>query len=365
VSTSVSSGVRSPSARLLRRWDLEEPWELAALSAAPENRNWRVVTPGGRFLLKRFADATRRQVLFRLRVTEALAAADLPVPAPIPTRDGRPLVDAAHGRYSLYPWIDGRHRDGVDLGIAECGRLGGVLGRLHTGLDRFALPVQQSLLVPATRARDAIALAGRMLAGPPEGGGEEPVESGGLDDVAAARLADRRDLLVRFADHEPPAAETVTVGYVHGGLHSGNLRYGEFTGGLVAVLGWRRLHIAPFAGELVQAASALFAHGDERGMDLERVEAFVRGHAAAFRLDAAQVQSAVHRVWWERLCDLRMLEPREDPRDGSGERRVAADIALVEWWTANLDRTLDVFAAPYGHDTGAADEADGAAGDDR
>lgn len=363
--------MRSPSARLLRRWDLEEPWELAALSAAPENRNWRVVTPDGRFLLKRFADATRRQVLFRLRVTEALAAADLPVPAPIPTRDGRPLVDTAHGRYALYPWIDGRHRDGVDLGIAECRELGGVLGRLHTELDRFAPPVQQSLLVPATRAHDAIALAGRMLAEPPEGRGErdesdeldELDEADRLDEPAATRLADRRDLLVQFADHEPPAAETVTVGYVHGGLHSGNLRYGEFTGGLVAVLGWRRLHIAPFAGELVQAASALFAHGDERGMDLERVEAFVRGHAAAFRLDAAQVQSAVHRVWWERLCDVRVLAPTADARDGSGDERAAAEIALVEWWTANLDRTLDVFAAPYGHGDGGADEAGGTEGD--
>jgi Ser/Thr protein kinase RdoA (MazF antagonist) len=337
--------VRPPSARLLRRWETGEPQEFTALTTEPENRNWRIVTPGGRFLLKRFAHATRRQVLFRLQVTAALAAAELPVPAPIAARDGRPLIETGHGRYALYSWVEGRHRDGVELGIAQCLELGRVLGRLHTELDRLTPPVQQSLLVPATRAQDAIALADRLLAAGPDGGP-------GLDALSERRLGDRRDLLVEFADHEPPAAETVTAGYVHGGLHSGNLLYGDFTGGVVAVMGWHGLHIAPFAGELVRAAAALFGHGDERGLDLERVEAFVRGHAASFRLDAAQVQSAVHRLWWERLCDLQVLEPRELGHDRSGDQAAAGAVALVEWWTANLDRTLDVFAAPYGRSAG-------------
>lgn len=328
--------MRSPSARLLRRWETDEPQELSALTAEPENRNWRVVTPGGRFLLTRLVSATRRQALFRIQVTAALAAAGLPVPAPIPTRDGRPLVETAHGRYALYSWIDGRHREGVDLGIGECLELGRVLGRLHSELDRLTPPVQQSLLVPATRACDAIAVADRLLAVRSDDGE-------GHGEPAGRRLAGRRELLLELADHEPPAVETVTAGYVHGGLHSGNLLYGRFTGGVVAITGWSGPHIAPFAGELVGAAVALFGYGDERGLDLERVEAFVRGHAAVFRLDAGQVQSAVHRMWWERLCDVEALDPRVPGRERYGDRAAA----LVEWWTAHLDRTLDVFEAAY------------------
>ena len=57
-----------------------------------------------------------------------------------------------------------------------------------------------------------------------------------------------------------------------------------------------------------------------------------------FTLEPAQNQSAALRLWWARLCDLGPLE-----RPGS----LDAEAALVAWWTANLDRILDAFAAPY------------------
>jgi Ser/Thr protein kinase RdoA (MazF antagonist) len=324
----------------MSRWDVSEPQGLVALADGPGNRNWRVETSAGPVLLRQFVNATRRQARFRLQVTAALAAAGLPVPAPIPSRDGHPLVEVNHRRYALYAWVDGRHRDGLDLGTAECRALGELLGRLHTELDALTPPVQQSLLVPATRVADALARADRLLDALPDDGDA-------FDALAGERLGERRDLLVELADHQPPEAETATAGYVHGDFHAPNLLYGEFTGGVVAILDWDGLNIAPYAGDLVRAATLLFGHGDERGLDLDRVEAFVRGHAAAFRLDAAQIQSAVHRLWWERLCDLRMLERRYLDQDRSCDHLFPGAAALVEWWTANLDRTLDVFAAPY------------------
>ena len=104
------------------------------------------------------------------------------------------------------------------------------------------------------------------------------------------------------------------------------------------------------AGELVRSAASLFACDDERGLDLDRVVAFVRGHRAAFPLDAGQIQAAVHREWWERLCDVAPLRHRYmgDAGGPAGEPAQAARAAaLVSWWSANLDRTLEVFAAPY------------------
>jgi hypothetical protein len=94
----------------------------------------------------------------------------------------------------------------------------------------------------------------------------------------------------------------------------------------------------------VRAAARLFACEDERGLDLDRVQAFVRGHRAAFPLDAGQIQSAVHREWWERLCDVAPLRHRYLGEEGAGERGAAG---LVSWWSAQLERTLEVFAAPY------------------
>ncbi len=46
----------------------------------------------------------------------------------------------------------------------------------------------------------------------------------------------------------------------------------------------------------------------------------------------------------ERLCDVAPLRHRYLGEDGTGGRGPAA---LVAWWSAQLDRTLDAFAAPY------------------
>ncbi|MGH3392296.1 MAG: phosphotransferase enzyme family protein [Actinomadura sp.] len=317
MSTTQNAGVRPPSGRLLRRWDVGETPELTPVTDEPGDRTWRVETATGPLLLRRFEGIARRQVFVQLEVTAALAAADLPVPAPIPTVDGRRLVESGHLRYALYPWIDGRPRDALELSMGACHALGGLLGRLHGELDRLTPPVQQSMLVPTARVHDTIAHIDRLL-----------------DDGGDQCLSERRDLLVEFADHQPPEAETYTLGYVHGDFHAERLRFGAYTGGVVAVLGWDRLTIAPFAAELVRAATLLF--GDGLVLDLDRIESFVRGYAAAFPLDAGQIQSAAHRLWWARLCDLNSLEqPHPD------------DTALVAWWSANLDRTLDAFAAPY------------------
>jgi Ser/Thr protein kinase RdoA (MazF antagonist) len=328
--------------RLLRRWGLPEPpgARVEPLGGGPAGRSWRVTAGPAAFLLKEFAGVRRRQVLFRHRVTAALADRGLPVPAAIPTTiprtgapgDGRTLVTAAGHRYALYPWVDGRRRGGLDLSLTQCQELGELLGRVHAALDALTPPVQQTLLVPTARAARAVADIDRLLAG-------------AARDAPAGRavsvLRERRALLVELGDHQPPDLDTATVGYVHGDFHAGSLVYG-LTRRVSAIVGWGRLAVGPYAGELVLAAVRLFARPGEHGLDLERVESFVRGHAAAFPLDGGQVQAAAHRVWWERLCDLGGLA-----RGGTAGDAPPGGDPLVDWWTGNLDRSLDAFAAPY------------------
>ncbi|REF00042.1 phosphotransferase enzyme family protein [Thermomonospora umbrina] len=336
----MESDVEPPPPRLLRRWERADPREVVALPGGGPHRAWRVETGAGALLLKRYGDADRRRVPFEHSVTAALDAAGLPVPAAIPARTGRTVVRAAGHAYALYPWIEGARRAGLELSLGQCHELGGLLGRLHAELDRLTPPVQQTLLVPTSRAADTVAAVDRLLAALPEDGDD-------FDALAERRLRERRELLGELADHQPPEAEAFTVGYVHGAFHAGNLLYGR-TRQVTAVLGWGALRVAPFAGDLVRAAAALFAgHGEDRGLDLGRVESFVRGHAAVFPLDAGQLCSAVHRLWWEHLCDLGPLRRHYLERDTLGEGTFAADAALVAWWTDHLDRTLDVFAAPY------------------
>ncbi len=337
-------------ARLLRRWGLDEPHEigpLEPLAGGPEGRGWRLATDAAAFLLREFIGGRRRQILFRHRVTEALADHGLPVPTAIPARDGRSLVTAAGRRFALYPWIDGQRRGGLDLSLTQCHELGELLGRVHGALDRLAPPVQQTLLVPTSRADRAIAEIDALLAMAASGLRDDPGDPGHSDrlgafeDLAVRRLRERRALLVGLTDHQPPELDTATVGYVHGDFHAGSLLYGR-TRRVSAIVGWGRLAIGPYGGELVRAAVLLFGHHDERGLDLERIEAFVRGHATAFPLDGGQIQAAAHRLWWERLCDVGALRRRYLDHDGQ-----SAGLSLVTWWTEHLDRTLDAFAAPY------------------
>ncbi|HEY7486749.1 MAG TPA: phosphotransferase [Streptosporangiaceae bacterium] len=330
-----TSGPEIPLARLLRRWGLDEPRSLTPLPAdvASTGRSWRLAIGTTTFLLKEYGDVGRRHILFRHRVLGALAETGLPVPAAVPAHDGRSLVTAAGRPYALYPWVDGHRRGGLDLSLAQCHQLGELLGRVHAALDALTPPVQQTLLVPTSRAAAAIAEIDDLL-------GLLPRDGDDFDALAERRLRERRTLLSGLADHQPPEIDTSMVGYVHGDFQAGSLLYGR-TRRVTAIVGWGRLAIAPYGGELVRAATSLFGHHDERGLDLDRVEAFVAGHAEAFPLDTGQVQSAVHRLWWERLCDVGALRRRYLDHAAPG------DAALVTWWTEHLERTLDVFATPY------------------
>ncbi|MWA02261.1 aminoglycoside phosphotransferase [Actinomadura sp. LD22] len=323
---------------MLKRWELGTARTPEAVGAASGRRCWRVGTSAGPFLLKEYAPAERGRVLFQHEVTGALDAAGLPVLAPLPARSGRTLVTASGHAYALYPWVAGRRRGGLELTFPQCEELGGLLGRLHAEMDRITPPMQQSLLVPTPRAADAAAAVEAMLeAVPADGGGTD------FDALTARRLRERRALLAEFAGHQPPEIEVSTVGHLHGAFHAEHLRYAG-AGNVTAVLGWDALTTGPVAGEVVRAAARLFACEDERGLDLDRVQAFVRGHRAAFPLDAGQIQAAVHREWWERLCDVAPLRHRYLGEEGAGGRGAAG---LVSWWSAQLEHTLEVFAAPY------------------
>lgn len=304
--------------RLLRRWELDEPAEPVVHPV----HGPAVVHPvhGPAMLQPLPGSASRRELTRRLEVAAELTAAGLPVPAPIPTRDGRSFVTSEGQRYALFPLAEGRPRNGLMLTLAQCHELGALLGRFHAELDRLLPPVQQTFLVPATRAADALDAIDRLLAEL-----SEPRDD--LGALAERHLRERAALLTELADHRPPEAEAVTAGYVHGAFEPANILYGKV--GVVAILGWDRLQTAPLARELVRAATRFFSYGDDRGLDLDRVTAFVRGHATAFELDADQVCSAAHRTWWELLCDVADRGP------------------LVQWWTDHLEHTLDVFTAAY------------------
>ncbi|MBW8486151.1 phosphotransferase enzyme family protein [Actinomadura parmotrematis] len=313
-----------PPPALLRRWG------LAGAEATAPGR-WRARGAGAEYLLRRHAAPDRKRIVFRHGLTAALDASGLPVLAPVPARTGRTLVTSGGAGYELFPWVTGRRREGLELTYGQCERLGELLGALHVALDEHTPPVQQTMLLPTPRAADAVARAEELLGAVPDDGTDFAA-------LTARRLRERLALLAEFADFRPPELDSSLVGHLHGAFGPGCLRYGG-SGNVTAVLGWDGLTTGPVAGEVVRAAVALFAAPDERGLDAERVQAFVRGHRSMFPLDPEQLQSAVHRTWWELLCDVAPLRHR-----APGGRGAAA---LAAWWSERLDLTLELFPAPY------------------
>lgn len=323
---------------VLRRWGVRDVLGVRHLAEGLMNRNYCVDAVSGPLFLKQFLDIDRKQIAFQHRVTAALAQAGLPVLAPIPLSDGRTLVTVGGQRFALYRWAAGRHRPGSELSLAECADLGRLLARLHAELARIMPPVQQTLVVPTPEPQDSLAMIERLL-----GHLRQRRTRDAFDELAERRLSERGPLLDRFGDQRPSACDTPTVGYVHGDFHALNLLYEGAD--VVAILDWDRLSVRPYTLELVRAATLFFGFGDERGLDLGRVRAFVAAYQQASGIDAGEIRNAVHRMWWERLNDFWMLEWRYLRGDCSCDHLFPGAAALVAWWTERRDRVLDAFAS--------------------
>jgi Ser/Thr protein kinase RdoA (MazF antagonist) len=322
----------------LRRWGISGVSEVRRVAEGLMNRNYRVDSDRGRFFLKQFLDIAGDQIAFQHRVTTALARAGLPVPAPIALPDGGTRVTVRGERYALYPWVAGRHRHGLELSLDECGALGRLLARLHAELAGIMPPVQQTLVVPTSEPQDTVAMIERLL-----GRLRRQASRDAFDELAERRLSERGPLLDRFADQRPAACDTPVVGYVHGDFHALNLLYDG--GEVIAILDWDRLSVRPYTLELVRAATLFFGHGDERGLDLDRVRAFAGAYRRESGIDVPEIRRAVHRMWWERLNDLWMLEWRYLRDDCSCDHLFPGAAALVEWWTQRRDQVLAAFCS--------------------
>ena len=126
-------------------WGLEG--ELTAVHGE-RDRNFRVDTPGGRYLLKVHNPADGDDVLdlqcSALRHLRTVAP-DLPVPDVVPTRQGHPWVSITgrDGRRSLawvMTWLDGRHPDPAELPPAQLREWGRTSARLGQALRGFVHP---------------------------------------------------------------------------------------------------------------------------------------------------------------------------------------------------------------------------------
>ncbi|HZG03243.1 MAG TPA: phosphotransferase [Streptomyces sp.] len=327
---------------LVRRYGAGEPLSCEPVAQGLLNRGYRLSTTRGRFFLKHHLDGdpgAPARIEHQHRVTARLGDLGLPVVPPVQDASGRTVAVVGGHCYALHPWVDGRHRDGGELSLAQCRRLGALLGTVHVRLAQ-AVPVPESERTthPSADPEETFALIDELLARV-----RTRRRRDCFDELAEHRLRERRALLLRHAHRRPPAGAEPVAGWVHGDFHPLNLLYRDREPwDPVAIVDWDRLGVQPRAEEAVRAAAIFFLRPGGT-LDLARIRAYARAYRAATGAGADEMAAAVHRVWWERLNDFWMLRWRYQLRDRRTDPQFPAAAALVVWWTGRYGAVRDAF----------------------
>ncbi|WP_275557737.1 phosphotransferase [Streptomyces sp. 5-6(2022)] len=324
---------------LLRRYDTAgEAVSCEPLTEGLLNRGYRLATTRGRFFLKHHLDGDRTAIARQHRVTQRLEALGVPVAPPVPDTDGRTVAVIGGRCYALHPWIDGRHRDGGELTAPQCWRLGGLLGLVHTCLERVMRARTGDRRPPVEAAadpEDTFPVIDELLT---LIRGRRNRDT--FDELAEHRLVERRALVERHAHRRPEADAVPVAGWVHGDFHPLNLLYRDTEP--AAIVDWDRLGVQPRAEEAVRAAAIFFVRPDGT-LELTKVRSYARAYRCAAGAGTSEMAAAVHRVWWERLNDFWMLRWRYQRGDRRADPQFPAAAALVVWWTREYDAVRDAF----------------------
>ncbi|MEV4416194.1 phosphotransferase [Catellatospora sp. NPDC049609] len=334
--TAIPAGDAQTLHGVAAHFQLGEIIEVREITEGVMNRNWQVTTDTGRYAVKQVLDVSADKARRQHEVTAALAAAGLPVPAPVTGGEGDTVWEIPAGAFAVLPWVAGAHQPCLQWSLEQCRRVGDLLAELHgalAGLLPGAEPAPAQVAEPA-KAKAAIDRYLAII-------GDLPVLEP-FDALVRDRLQQRRDLLEQVAHLRPDETALVSpIGWVHGDFHDLNLLWGD-GGQVAAVVDWDRLSQRPLAAEVVRSATLMFAHGDERGLDLDRVSAFVSGYTARRPLTPTELADAEHRLWWDRVCDLWQLKRHYDQGSSSCDHLFVSAAALLSWWT---DHRADVAGA--------------------
>lgn len=119
------------AAAVAQAFDLGEVHEVRPIPAGTINSNFALHTGAGRWFLRINEGKEEADVRYEAELVAALAAGGVPAPVPRNERSGQPYL-VHRGRYlSLFPWLEGSHRQAGEVRPADAEAIGAALGRLH------------------------------------------------------------------------------------------------------------------------------------------------------------------------------------------------------------------------------------------
>jgi homoserine kinase type II len=329
-------------ARVQEEFGLGEVTRTTFLADGLMNRNWRLDTATGVYALKLLRDVPVETAARSAKVLNGLAAAGLPVCAPVNARDGEPVLRIRERGYVLSPWASGSHMQGIELPLSQVTAFGALVATIHHALsDSARVPLPPAATRPRAKVTSpdkAVAKADRFLTAIAGIG-----QASEFDETARALLEERKALIDKHRACVPAEGDLPgRFGWTHGDLQYRNVLHSEEA--IKAVLDWDRLAVKPLGEEVARTAQVQF--GGEHGyLDLERVAAFVSGYRTVMPLSREEVADAVDRLWWKRMSDYWIFEFHYDRGDHGPDSLMASSERLLAWWTDRREDVQLAFAA--------------------
>ncbi|MBB6038206.1 phosphotransferase [Phytomonospora endophytica] len=331
-------------AALVAVYGLESVTKVSFIIEGLMNRNWRLETTRGGFVLKQLLDVSPTKARRNFMVLAALAEFGLPVPVPMPASNGDLVVELEDGAYCLFEWASGAHVRGTDLTPAESAKFGELVGSLHDALNSDR--ISDALGGPPERPRadvtapeSAVAEAERFLAVV-----EALKDPHDFDATVAVDLRQRLKLINAYEAHRPEGVVSIgPVGWTHGDLQYRNLLWSDSK--VSAVLDWDRIGARPLADEVVRTAQVQFGLPDGQ-LNLERIATFASAYQSRFPLSAEALVDAGDRLWWKRMTDFWPLIWHYDKGDSGPDDIWLAGERQLAWW---CEHRAEVTAAFLGN----------------
>lgn len=311
--------------------------EIRHLPDGRMNRNWHLDTDRGRFALKHLTDRAPAALRRNLGFLDRLAAAGIPVAAPVSTFTGDLVCEIEGNAYYLCEWVDGTH-PGAEMTLTQAAHMGSVIARIHDALadPALGLPAPQPVTTAVPDPESALAETERFLKLADNRAQDT------FDRAAVPVLRERLALIAASADRRPSVVTaTGPRGWTHGDCQNFNLIWSGDR--IKAVIDWDRIRVGSYAEELARAAAYQFCTTDAR-IDLPKVAAFLNGYRTIRPVDPADLVNAARLRWWKILAHCWQLDFHYGRNDPGCDDLFFRDHRLITWWIANLDEVEAAFA---------------------
>jgi homoserine kinase type II len=236
------------------------------IPAGTINSNFALVTATGRWFLRINEGKDEADVRYEAELVAELQVRGVATPVPRTGRTGRPYVVHRDHYVSLFPWVEGRHREAAEVGSADAEAVGVALARLHRAGDglaeRFARAGIYTFELIAERYRGFAASADPALA------------------PAIAAIGDE----IGWQAQQRSAREAAPHGIIHGDLFRDNVLFDA--AGQATLIDFEQASVGSLVYDLAVCVNAWCYHRD---FDLALAAAMVRGYQRERPLGAAEV----------------------------------------------------------------------------